>query len=603
MKKRKTINYSVQKSSLLFVLLATMMQTGCTQHVTERIQLNQVGYYTAAPKIAVLTGSVTADRFYITSSNLKDTLYTGFLGKERRSLYSTTTTRLADFSQFQKQGSYVLLVPGIGHSYVFNINDRVHREVAIASLKGFYYQRSDQSLEPQFAGKWHRSVGHPDTAVYIHPSAASKERPAESIIASPGGWYDAGDYNKYIVNSGITMATLLSAYEDFPNFFNSLSVNIPESEDAIPDILNEALYNLRWMLTMQDPFDGGVYHKCTNADFDGMVMPGVTREPRYAVQKSTAAALNFAAVTAQASRIFKDLERTYPGLSDSCQKAAIKAWQWAQKNPHLEYSQQTINSHVKPAITTGEYGDKGFDDEWLWAAAELFATTKDKSYYNVVNKHLNDSVNLPSWSKVGLLGYYTLLRQKQLPSFASASIQVMKDSVLKRADRFINKVSASAYNTVMGQSVSDFVWGSNSVAANQGILLINAYLLTKDKKYIDYALTNLDYLLGRNATGYSFITGIGSKWPMHPHHRPSVADGITEPVPGLLAGGPNPGRQDKCHYAFTEPETAYTDDDCSYASNEIAINWNAPLVYLSSAIEALQTEVGYTTIQTEKKKK
>jgi endoglucanase len=107
-------------------------------------------------------------------------------------------------------------------------------------------------------------------------------------------------------------------------------------------------------------------------------------------------------------------------------------------------------------------------------------------------------------------------------------------------------------------------------------------------------LGNLDYILGRNATGYCFVTGMGTLSTLHPHHRPSVADGIEEPVPGLLAGGPNPGMQDKCHYDFTEPETAYADIDCAYASNEIAINWNAPLVYLANAIEALQWKAGYS---------
>jgi endoglucanase len=145
----------------------------------------------------------------------------------------------------------------------------------------------------------------------------------------------------------------------------------------------------------------------------------------------------------------------------------------------------------------------------------------------------------------------------------------------------------------MGQTKKDFIWGSSAVAANQSIVLINAYLMTKDKKYITHALTNLDYLLGRNATGYCFVTGLGSKSTMNPHHRPSIADGVTEPVPGLLSGGPNPGMQDKCKYEFTEPETAYADVDCSYASNEIAINWNAPIVYVANAIEALQKEVGF----------
>jgi len=163
------------------------------------------------------------------------------------------------------------------------------------------------------------------------------------------------------------------------------------------------------------------------------------------------------------------------------------------------------------------------------------------------------------------------------------------------ADTYVSHISQSAFATVMGMSVQDFNWGSNSNAANQGILLINAYFITKNKKYIDAALTNLDYILGRNATGYCFVTGIGSKSTMHPHHRQSVADAIEAPVPGLLAGGPNPGMQDGCHYDFKEPETAYTDVDCSYASNEIAINWNAPLVYLANAIEALQYTIKYSS--------
>jgi endoglucanase len=153
------------------------------------------------------------------------------------------------------------------------------------------------------------------------------------------------------------------------------------------------------------------------------------------------------------------------------------------------------------------------------------------------------------------------------------------------ADDYVALAQKNAFHTVMGTSTRDFVWGSSAVAANQGILLINAWLLTKEKKYIDYAMANLDYLLGRNATGYCFITGMGSRSPLHPHHRPSVADGITPPVPGLLVGGPNPGRQDRQTYPSAEAELAYLDDDRAYASNEIAINWNAPLVYLAGAIE------------------
>ena len=560
-----------------------------SQNISTQIKLNQLGFYPNASKVAVVTGSVSANNFYVTSTNLSDTLFKGELSNERRSAYSTTVTRIADFSSLQKKGSFVILIPGIGHSYVFEINDHVHHTVAIASLKGFYYQRASMPLEEKYAGKWHRSAGHPDDIVYVHPSAASKERPAGTIISCPGGWYDAGDYNKYIVNSGITMGTLLSAYEDLPGYYKTLNTHIPESNDDIPDILNEVIYNLRWMLTMQDPNDGGVYNKCTNAVFDKMVMPGITKAPRYVVQKGTAASLDFAAVTAQASRILKNFKKQFPGLADSCLKASTKAWHWAEKNPLIEYNQNECNKIYQPQITTGGYGDKKFSDEWVWAGAELFITTKNKSYYEMYTKYKAATISLPSWANVEMLGHYSLLRfKKQLPAYTQKDLQIVKDQLLQLANEYISKVDSNAFQTVMGQSKRDFIWGSNAVAANQGILLINAYLLSNDKKYLHNALTNLDYILGRNATGYCFVTGIGSNSTMHPHHRPSVADGVTEPVPGLLAGGPNPGQQDKCKYEFNEPETSYADIDCAYASNEIAINWNAPLVYLANAIEYLQ---------------
>ena len=145
-----------------------------------------------------------------------------------------------------------------------------------------------------------------------------------------------------------------------------------------------------------------------------------------------------------------------------------------------------------------------------------------------------EPVQLPSW-----VGYYTLARLKNtLPAFAKHASEEAAKKVVAFADAYVPRVQTNAFETVMGGSPKEFNWGSNSNAANQGIALVNAYLLTKDKKYIDAALANMYYLLGRNATGYSFVTSIGHKPTMRPHHRPSIADGIEDPVPGLLAGGP-----------------------------------------------------------------
>jgi endoglucanase len=573
----------------IVVMTLFVGMTSCAQEKPlDPIRLNQIGFYPSAQKLAVVITDVEGE-FYISTPDAKKKLFSGKLGEVRSSSYSSKKTRLADFSAFDKKGTYVLVVPGIGNSYPFEIKDKVHDAVAKSSIKSFYFQRVSTDLSEQYAGKWKRKAGHPDNNVLIHASAASQNRPEGFSISSSRGWYDAGDYNKYIVNSGITMGTMLSAYEDFPTYFDELSLNIPESKNEVPDLLDEVLWNLRWMLTMQDPADGGVYHKCTNAKFDGMVMPDFTTLPRYAVQKGTAAALDFSAVTAQASRVYRKFEKQFPGLADSCLRASVSAWQWAVKNPSVEYNQDAINKQFDPDITTGAYGDSNFKDEFSWAAAELYLATIDDVYYQAMSTYGGSAVTLPSWNDVRALGQYSLLRfEKTLTPLAQKDTDQRKKSLLQMVDVWMKGLDQSIYQTVMGQSKRDFIWGSNAVCANQGVALLYAYHISADKKYLDAAIGNLDYILGRNGTGYSFVTGEGDKPPMHPHHRPSEADGIVEPVPGLLAGGPNPGMQDKCNYPTSVADEAYVDNVCSYASNEIAINWNAPLVYLVGAIEAIE---------------
>jgi endoglucanase len=447
-------------------------------------------------------------------------------------------------------------------------------------------------LDKKYAGKWSRAEGSPDTIVLVHPSAASDKRPVGTVISSARGWYDAGDYNKYIVNSGISTSTLLSLYEDFPAYMKTVKLNIPESGNHIPDVLNEVLWNLRWMLTMQDPNDGGVYHKLTNAKFDTFEMPGKDTTRRYVVQKGTAAALDFAAVMAQASRIFRNFPHELPGLADSCLSRANLAWDWAVKNPKVVYNQNEINKKFEPKIMTGTYGDFSFSDEFIWAASELTVTTKQSRYLKDIKLMPDERMPLPAWGQVRLLGYYTLVKNEStLGNAAPPELSELKKRLLAFADDLINGANETANQTVMDKSARNFGWGSNSVTANQGIALIQAYKLSGDAKYLAYALANFDYILGRNGSGYSYVTGFGSKPAMHPHHRPSASDGVVDPVPGLLVGGPNPGMQDGIKVPSKFPDEAYIDDERAYAANEIAINWNAPLAYLANAIEALQGEI------------
>lgn len=584
----------IKTCAFYFIIVLALTPIGVFPQIKAKesynsIRLNQNGFYPNAPKIAEVT--ISFGKHFSVINTYNKTVFVGLLKKSVKKNFAGNYTWIADFSKLKMPGIFYLSVKGAGNSYPFEIKKNVNQKVAAGLIKAYYFMRASIPLKTKFAGKWARAEGHPDTKVLIHQSAESTGRPAGTVISSPRGWYDAGDYNKYIVNSGISTSTLLSLYEDFPQHMNAVNLNIPESGNHIPDVLNEVLWNLRWMLTMQDPGDGGVYHKLTDAAFDKFEMPDKDTARRYVVQKGTAATLDFAAVMAQSSRIFKEFPKQLPGLSDSCLRAAEKAWAWAQKNPDLVYDQDGINKKFKPAITTGGYGDRNFSDEFIWASAELYIATKDEKFLNGIDLLRDEKMPVPAWGQVRLLGYYSLINNAEnLGKKAPKELPEIKKRLLMLADSMAKGVEETAFQTVMDKSVRNFGWGSNSVAGNQGVALIKAYKLSHNKKYLDVALDNLDYLLGRNGTGYSYVTGFGKKTPMHPHHRPSASDGIADPIPGLLVGGPNPGMQDGIKVPSKVPDEAYIDDQRAYAANEIAINWNAPMAYLANAIEALQNE-------------
>jgi endoglucanase len=549
------------------------------------VRLNQIGFLPGAPKTAVVVG-VNASTFTVVDAARGDTVMRGALTPPRSwELSGETSVRRADFSGLTRPGRYRLVIPGAGAPVEFEIGTARMRELAAATLKAFYFQRTAVPLDARHAGRWARAAGHPDTLVLVHPSAATPARPAGSHISSPLGWYDAGDYNKYVVNSGISTWTLLLLAEQFPQYASSLRTNIPESGNTLPDVLDEALFNVRWMLTMQDPADGGVYHKLTNPTFDAFVEPSAATKPRYVVQKSTAAALDFAAVMAQASRVVRAHPRELPGLADTLSAAALAAWRWARAHPDSLYDQDRINATTDPDIVTGTYGDRRVSDEFRWAAAELYLTTRQDSFLVAVPAVAADSVDVPSWPSVGTLALVSLAEpRRDVPARTAAEA---KDHLVRLARDLRAAADTTAYGVAMARR-SDFTWGSSAVAANQGLVLVQAFRLTGDSTFLRAAVANLDYLMGRNPTGFSFVTGFGTRTPMFPHHRPSAADTVIAPVPGLLVGGPNPAQQDRCAgYPSKLPAISFVDAQCSYASNEIAINWNAPMAYLSAAIDAL----------------
>lgn len=550
---------------IFLISFITLLSTGLLAQ-TGAIRINQLGYYPEANKIALVVFT-DATTFEVINTLDNTVAFSGNLSAKMYWKDSGDTLKRADFSALKTEGTYKIKIPGFGESYPFEISKTVLRKAAYASLKSYYYQRSSYELTAPFAGLWKRPAGHPDTQCILHASTGKSGK-----ISSPGGWYDAGDYGKYVINAGISVASMLSFYENFNGFFADGTIHIPESGNGKNDLLDEVKFELDWLKTMQDN-DGGVFFKLTTLGFPGMVMPAADKAERYVIGKTTASALDFAAMMAMAGRIYSDYDSVYAA---DCITRAENAWVWAKANPTIYFK--------NPAdVSTGEYGDGNVTDEFIWAAAELFITTKKaefKTYLEGKSGSLRYN-NAPGWPSVQPLASLSLATQ---PNGLSATLlTTIKNSVVSTSDSWLNQINANAARIPQ----FGFNWGSNSGIANMGVGLLYAYILTKDVKYIKGAAECADYLLGKNATGFSFVSGYGKKTPMNFHHRPSSADGIAQPVPGFVSGGPNSGKEDGEKYPFSNPAKCFVDVVGSYASNEVCINWNSPLTALLAGVDAV----------------
>lgn len=571
MRPQQYIYYMTLMNAKTMLSIATMaLFASCSQREplapSDVICIDQCGYMPRHPKMAFV--QIPAQRFEVIDSR-GHSVYRGQVSQPAYWPEAGDTVRTIDFGYVDAVGDYTIIVDDTIASYPVHINHNVYTDVAADALHAFYYNRCSVGISQQFGGKWARPAGHPDTLVMVHASAATRQRPEGTVISSPGGWYDAGDYNKYIVNSGISTYTMLLSSSILEHIQSRLHVAIPESGNSLSDILNETLVNLRWMLTMQDPNDGGVYHKLTTLAFENFAMPADCHNQRYVVAKGTAAALDFAATMAAASRIVRNADNSLSSLADSCRDAALRAYAWAEKNPN------TIFRNPE-GVVTGEYGDFYLRDEWFWASTEMWLMTDEKKYADNVYRFVVPPT-IPSWGNVGALAYY---------SMATAKRQLGTIDWRKSVTGLADSIAAVEAQSPVALSMTNYDWGSNSTVANHGMLNIIAYKLTDNVKYFDSALNNMHYLLGRNALGRSFVTGHGVNPPMHIHHRISAADGIEDPVPGFLCGGPNLDVLTDCNsnvFRSQYPAKSYADASCSYSTNEIAINWNAPLVFLAWA--------------------
>jgi len=558
---------------LVLFCMAAVQQLSAGEKASTQIKVDQVGYAPTSTKIALV--SAPAKQFEVKRALDDVSVLKGELGPAVQDADTGDSVQAADFSKLREPGIYYLEVPGVGKSWTFSIRRDAFVHAYYLAMRAFYGQRCGTAVD---LGLEFPGYAHPACHLKGEFHASSGKQGERDNV---GGWHDAGDYGRYVVNSGITTGTLLWTWEIFGPKVKEIRLNIPESGNGTPDILNETRWNLEWMLKMQDD-DGGVWHKQTSEHFPGFVMPQDDHLPSVVVgtgtqpYKSTCATADLAAVAAIAARVYKPFD---PKFAAQNLEAARKAWLWTVKYPNVTFRNP-------PGISTGEYGDSYCGDERLWAAAELWRTTGETAYNDYVVKQYPDfraALNSPSpegWREVAAMGLWTYALGARKGSDPELLVDIRKRTATA-AQAIVERTRKNAYHVSL--QARDYVWGSNGVVANYGMELLVANTLAPDANIVAAAVDNLHYLLGRNTFSLSWVTQVGANPYRHPHHRPSGADNNPEPWPGMLSGGPNAGRQDAVLRNLPQglpPAKIYADDQNSYASNEIAINWQAALVFL-----------------------
>ncbi|UCF63324.1 MAG: glycoside hydrolase family 9 protein [bacterium] len=549
---------------LLFFACLTSIAKG-------EIFVNQLGYRENDPKF--IFSSEFADSFVILDATNQTVVF-----KNQLELFTLSDPATGmdlykgDFSSLTSSGNYYCKILPSDSSFGFIIHDSVYNQLYKQSLKGLYFQRCGYDLLGPTVGNYYHPRCHILDGIF-HSTTGST-----GFHLARGGWHDAGDYGKYIVNAGISIGTLLMASEYFPGKFNRDDLNIAESGNGIPDILDEVRIELEWMLTMQNP-DGGVYHKLTPEQFSPFIMPQNDNSTRFIYQVSTPATGDFAAVMARAARIFYPVDTVFANL---CRNSAELAWDYLELHPTIVPPGGFSNP---PGTATGVYGDSDDSDERLWAAVELYLTTGSSDYHNyfITNYNSGGLINSAmNWRNVRPMAHLTYIfgQRNDINTGIQSSLTTSLNSMCQ------NLVIRSYSNGfLVSINPGEYVWGCNSMVMNHALILVLGYEKFQNESFKSVALDQLHYVMGRNAHGLSFVTGSGTESPMFPHHRPSGADGIAEPVPGLLVGGPDQYLSDpvlQAHFtSSTPPALCYMDDQGSYASNEIAINWNAPLIFVS----------------------
>jgi len=554
-----------------------------------RVRVNQVAYLPDGPKTATVVTDATSALPWQLKNAAGKVVASGAGTPRGVDVSSGQNVQTIDFSRYTRRGAGYTITADGETSRPFDIDASAYAKLRSDALKFYYTQRSGieilDSLRPGYA----RPAGHVDVA----PNLGDGNVPCQPGVCDytldvRGGWYDAGDHGKYVVNGGISTWELLSEYEQ-SHGVRTVSLAIPESGNRVPDVLDEARWELNFLLSMQvpagHPYAGMAHHKIHDANWTGLpLLPSQDPQQRELHPVSTAATLNLAAVAAQAARIYRPYDAAFAKRALAAARTAYTA---AKANP-ARYAPESDGNGG------GAYNDSKVTDEFYWAAAELFLTTGEKQYASDVlasPEHTADVFGAGAfdWASTAAAGRLDLaLVPNHLPGLGA-----VRASVVAGAEKYLAIQRAQAYGVPYAPANNMWDWGSNSIILNNMVVLASAYDLTGTDKYRNAVLTGFDYVLGRNALNQSYVTGYGEVSSQNEHSRwyaHELDPALPHPPAGTLAGGANSSIQDP--YAQSKltgcvAQFCYIDDIQSWSTNEEAINWNAALARVSAFVADL----------------
>ena len=564
-----------------------------------KLLVNQVGYLPKRAKIAVLVSESAAPVHWTLRDAQGTSVLEGESAVHGTDVASGRSVHLVDFSALEREADGYVLEAGGEQSHPFAIGARVYRELKYDALAYFYHNRSGIEIALPYARekRWARPAGHlHDNQVGCAPKAGCSH-----TLDVAGGWYDAGDHGKYVVNGGISVWTLLNQYERLALLgkskadFDDGKMMIPEQKNGRSDLLDEARWELEFLLKMQipkGPLAGLVHHKMHDAAWTALPLPPhLDKMKRLLYAPSTAATLNLAATAAQAARIYKSVD---PAFAQRCLAAAQRAYAAALKQPALFAEQGDVGG--------GPYDDKNVNDEFYWAAAELLITTGGANYREAVTKS-------PYYRKVTAasaegMGGETAMTWQNTESLGTISIAVVggqagaaeqsaaRAAVIAAAEHYLERATAEGFRIPFAPGRDGYPWGSNGSVLNNMMVLALAYDFSGDARFLDAVVGGMNYLLGTNPLDRSYVTGYGERPTENPHHRfwaHQIDSQYPPPPPGAVAGGPNSSLQDPYAQGMglkgCAAQTCYVDHIESFSTNEITINWNAPLAWTASFLD------------------